>query len=130
MQQLVGDLNRTYRDTSALWSKDFDPAGFAWIDANDASGNVFSFVRFGADGSMLACVANFSAVPHERYRLGLPRAGRWDEVINTDAERLRRLRRRQLGRGRGERDQLARPARIGRAAGAAARRDLAALSPS
>jgi 1,4-alpha-glucan branching enzyme len=86
LQRLIGDLNRTYRDTSALWSKDFDPTGFAWIDANDASGNVFSFVRFGADGSMLACVANFSSVPHEGYRLGLPRAGRWDEIINTDAD--------------------------------------------
>jgi 1,4-alpha-glucan branching enzyme len=86
LQRLIGDLNRTYRDTSALWSKDFDPTGFAWIDANDASGNVFSFLRFGADGSMLACVANFSSVPHEGYRLGLPRAGRWDEIINTDAE--------------------------------------------
>ncbi len=86
MQQLVRDLNFTYRETSALWSQDVDPAGFSWIDANDASGNTLSFVRFGVDGSMLACVANFSSVPHERYRLGLPRAGRWDEVINTDAE--------------------------------------------
>ncbi len=103
MQRLVSDLNRTYRDTSALWSQDFDPAGFTWIDANDASGNVFSFLRFGADGSLLACVANFSAVPHEHYRLGLPRAGRWDEVINTDAERLLRLRRRQPRRRRGGR---------------------------
>jgi 1,4-alpha-glucan branching enzyme len=86
LQQLIGDLNRTYRDTSALWSKDFDPEGFSWIDANDASGNVFSFVRFGVDGSALACVANFSAVVHEEYRVGLPRTGRWSEVINTDAE--------------------------------------------
>ena len=46
------------------------PAGFAWIDANDASGNVYSFLRYGADGSALACIANFSAVPHEHYRLG------------------------------------------------------------
>jgi 1,4-alpha-glucan branching enzyme len=84
--QLVGDLNRTYRDTSALWSKDVDPAGFRWIDANDASGNVFSFARYGSDGSILVCAANFSAVPHEGYRLGLPKTGRWDEVINSDAE--------------------------------------------
>jgi 1,4-alpha-glucan branching enzyme len=83
--RLIHDLNTVYRDTSALWSQDADPAGFHWIDANDASGNVYSFVRFGADGSMLACIANFSAVPHEQYRIGLPRAGRWDEVINTDA---------------------------------------------
>ncbi len=86
VQRLVSDLNRVYRETSALWSRDVDPSGFEWIDANDAAGNVYSFVRYGEDGSMLACVANFSAVPHERYQLGLPRAGRWDEVVNTDAD--------------------------------------------
>jgi 1,4-alpha-glucan branching enzyme len=85
VSRLVSDLNRVYRETNALWSQDSDPAGFHWIDANDAAGNVYSFVRFGTDGSMLACVANFSAVPHEGYRIGLPRAGRWDEVVNTDA---------------------------------------------
>jgi 1,4-alpha-glucan branching enzyme len=84
--RLVADLNRVYRDTAALWSQDSDPAGFDWIDANDAGGNVYSFLRHGRDGSVLACVANFSAVPHERYRVGLPRAGRWDEVVNTDAD--------------------------------------------
>ena len=47
---------------------------------------MYSFLRFGADGSMLACVANFAAVPHDGYRVGLPRAGRWDEIVNTDAE--------------------------------------------
>ncbi len=83
---LVKDLNETYRSTSALWSLDTDPAGFAWIDANDASGNVFSFLRFGSDGSALACVANFAGMPHEEYRLGLPWAGSWTEVLNTDAE--------------------------------------------
>jgi 1,4-alpha-glucan branching enzyme len=75
-----------YRETSALWSQDHEPAGFGWIDADDVTGNVFSFLRYGVDGSVVACVANFSAVPHEQYQLGLPRAGRWDEVINTDAE--------------------------------------------
>ncbi len=86
VQRVVSDLNRVYRETSALWSQDTVPAGFHWIDANDAEGNVFSFLRFGTDGSMLACVANFSSVPHLEYRLGLPAAGRWEEIINTDAE--------------------------------------------
>ena len=86
VQRLIGDLNRVYKETNALWSQDIDPAGFAWIDANDAPGNTFSFLRYGADGSVVACVANFSPVPHEFYRLGLPKAGAWDEVINTDAE--------------------------------------------
>jgi 1,4-alpha-glucan branching enzyme len=86
VQRLVTDLNRIYRETNALWSQDNDPAGFHWIDANDAMGNVYSFLRFGTDGSIIACVANFSPVPHERYQLGLPKAGRWEEVVNTDAE--------------------------------------------
>ena len=86
MYRLIKDLNRVYRETSALWSQDTDPAGFPWIDANDASGNVYSFLRYGSDGSALACIANFSSMPHDNYRLGLPFAGRWDEVVNTDAE--------------------------------------------
>ncbi len=86
MSRLISDLNRVYRETSALWSQDTDPAGFQWIDANDASGNTFSFVRFGTDGSMLACVANFAGTPHENYRVGLPAPGRWTEVLNTDAD--------------------------------------------
>jgi 1,4-alpha-glucan branching enzyme len=86
VQRLISDLNRVYRQTAALWSQDIDPAGFHWIDANDAPGNVFSFLRYGTDSSILACVANFSAVPHEQYRMGLPKPGRWDEVVNTDAD--------------------------------------------
>ncbi len=82
---LVKQLNETYRATPALWSRDIDPAGFSWIDANDAGGNVFSFLRFAEDGSALACIANFSGGPHEDYRLGLPWAGTWTEVLNTDA---------------------------------------------
>jgi 1,4-alpha-glucan branching enzyme len=85
LRQAVVDLNRAYRDNRALWSQDTKPEGFRWIDANDAAGNVLSFLRWGDDGSVLACVANFSAMPHENYRLGLPFAGRWQELINTDA---------------------------------------------
>jgi 1,4-alpha-glucan branching enzyme len=86
VSRLVTDLNRVYGETSALWSRDSTPDGFHWIDANDAAGNVYSFLRLGEDGSTVACIANFSAVPHEGYRVGLPFPGRWDEVINTDAD--------------------------------------------
>jgi 1,4-alpha-glucan branching enzyme len=88
VHSLVRDMNGVYRDTSALWSLDNDGAGFGWIDANDSSNNVFSFIRFpkDADDAPLVCVANFSAVPHHGYRLGLPLAGEWIEVLNTDAE--------------------------------------------
>ncbi len=84
--RLIGDLNKIYRDVPALWSRDTTPDGFHWIDANDAAGNVFSFLRFGDDGSVIACIANFSPVPHDFYQVGLPYPGPWDEVVNTDAE--------------------------------------------
>jgi 1,4-alpha-glucan branching enzyme len=86
MQRLVRDLNHTYQRLPALWSRDIDPAGFEWIDANDAGGNVFSFVRSAPDGSWLACVSNFSGSEHGDYRIGLPEAGEWREVLNTSAE--------------------------------------------
>ena len=68
------------RDAGAVAAATPSRAGFEWIDANDAAGNVFSFLRWGDDGSVLACVANFSAMPHEGYRVGPALAGRWDEV--------------------------------------------------
>jgi 1,4-alpha-glucan branching enzyme len=85
MQNMVRDLNRRYVELPALWRKDNDPEGFAWIDANDAGHNVFSFVRR-ADGEPdLVCVTNFANSVHSHYRLGLPAAGGWTEVLNTDA---------------------------------------------
>jgi 1,4-alpha-glucan branching enzyme len=84
--QLVRDLNHVYRANPALWTQDTDGTGFQWIDANDAEGNVFSFLRRGSDGSAVAVVANFAGGPHEGYRVGLPYPGEWREVVNTDAE--------------------------------------------
>jgi 1,4-alpha-glucan branching enzyme len=86
VQQLVKDLNTTYGAQPALWQQDSSPAGFEWIDANDSAGNVLSFLRYGSDGSMLACICNFAAMPHHDYRIGLPSAGPWNELLNTDAE--------------------------------------------
>ncbi len=84
MQRLVRDLNRCYTGQPALWALDSSPDGFGWIDANDASGNVLSFLRLSGDGGVLACVANFAGHPHDSYRVGLPRPGQWRELINTD----------------------------------------------
>ncbi len=86
VKRLVSDLNTVYADTPALWSQDTEPGGFQWIEADDAARNTVAFVRWGSDGSPLVCVTNFSAIPHEGYVLGLPFAGEWTEVINTDAE--------------------------------------------
>jgi 1,4-alpha-glucan branching enzyme len=83
-QRLVRDLNRAYRAAPALWTLDGSPEGFSWIDANDAAGNVLSFLRFDGDGGMIACIANFAGGPHRAYQVGLPRAGRWRELVNTD----------------------------------------------
>ncbi len=90
LKTMVGDMNRAYRAHPALWTKDVSPEGFSWIDANDTAGNVFSFLRHGVDAdgkpTVLACIANFSGSAREDYRVGLPFAGRWREVLNTDAE--------------------------------------------
>jgi 1,4-alpha-glucan branching enzyme len=85
VHSLVRDLNAAYVASPALWQRDDDPTGFQWVDANDAGHNTFTFIRRAASGPDLVCVSNFSAVPHEGYRLGLPSAGSWDEVLNTDA---------------------------------------------
>jgi 1,4-alpha-glucan branching enzyme len=87
LQNLVRDLNRVYREQPALWQRDDDHEGFGWLEANDADANVVAFVRWGnGDAKPVVCVCNLSPVPREGYRLGLPRSGRWDEVLNTDAE--------------------------------------------
>jgi 1,4-alpha-glucan branching enzyme len=88
VQRLVRDLNTYYRSQPAIWSQDSIPDGFGWIDSNDAHGNVLSFLRFGSQEHgvpVVACVVNFSPMPHNSYQLGLPLAGRWREVLNTDA---------------------------------------------
>jgi 1,4-alpha-glucan branching enzyme len=85
VQHLVRDINGIYRDNRALWSRDSNPEGYSWIDANDSNNNVLSFLRFGDDGSAIACVFNFSGSEHSQYRLGLPHSGTWQELLNTDA---------------------------------------------
>jgi 1,4-alpha-glucan branching enzyme len=86
VQALVRELNRVYRSEPALWDVDFDPAGFRWLEANDAAANVIAFARLSEDGArQLVCVCNLSPVPREGYRVGLPSPGRWREVLNTDS---------------------------------------------
>jgi 1,4-alpha-glucan branching enzyme len=86
VQRLVGDLNRVYRDTPALWDNDFEPSGFYWLEANDAERNVVAYARTSRDHQeVLVCVCNLSPVPRDHYRVGLPRSGRWREAVNTDS---------------------------------------------
>jgi 1,4-alpha-glucan branching enzyme len=86
MQSLIRDLNGVYRAEPALWELDADPLGFWWLEPNDADNNVLAFARRSADGSrLLVFVANLSPVPRHGYRIGLPRAVRWREALNTDS---------------------------------------------
>jgi len=88
VQDLVRDLNRVYREQRALWGLDFDSEGFYWLEANDADANVVAFARQTRGGEdVLVCVCNLSPIPRHGYRVGLPRPGRWREVLNTDEER-------------------------------------------
>ncbi len=81
--QLLGDMNRVYRESPALYSQDATPAGFGWM-VSDRDANVLAFVRWGSQGEALVCVCNFAGTPHHDYRIGLPSAGTWAEVVNTD----------------------------------------------
>ena len=84
VQSLVRDLNRLYREEPALWEADFEGGGFEWIDANDADQNVLSFVRYSADRSRsLACIANLSGIDRPGYRIGVPKQGAWNVVLDT-----------------------------------------------
>jgi 1,4-alpha-glucan branching enzyme len=86
VSRLVQDLNRVYRSEEALWEADVEPAGFHWIDPGNADENVLSFFRVApARGRTLVCICNFSPVVRHRYRVGVPDAGRYLELLNTDA---------------------------------------------
>ncbi|HEY1518305.1 MAG TPA: 1,4-alpha-glucan branching protein GlgB, partial [Solirubrobacteraceae bacterium] len=86
VQSLVRDLNRVYRDEPTLWERDSDSSAFWWLEPNDSDRNVVAFARASKDFErVLVFVTNLSPVPRSGYRLGLPRAGRWREVMNTDS---------------------------------------------
>jgi 1,4-alpha-glucan branching enzyme len=84
VQKLVSELNRIYKDTPALWEADHEPAGFEWIDANDAAENVVAYLRLAPQtGGRLVCVCNFSPLAHD-YRIALPAPGTYRILLNTD----------------------------------------------
>jgi 1,4-alpha-glucan branching enzyme len=86
VQSLVRDLNHLYRSTRALHRLDCDPEGFRWIDVANAAESIISYMRLGRNPHELAIiVCNFTPVPRENYRIGVPRPGRYRERVNTDA---------------------------------------------
>lgn len=84
VQKLVADLNTLYKASPALWSQDFDPAGFQWLTSDDADHNTLSFVRIGKDGEQMVVVVNFSGEAWEDYQVPLTKGGKWTEVLTTD----------------------------------------------
>ena len=87
VQQWVCDLNGLLRAEPALHELDFDGSGFEWIDCNDALSSTVSFIRRARSSDDVILVAcNFTPVPHMQYHVGVPSAGYWKELLNSDAE--------------------------------------------
>jgi len=85
LQRWVEDLNRLYRAEPALHAIDFDAAGFEWIDGADSECCVLTYLRKSGRGDVLLVAANFTPVPRKDYLVGVPKAGHWHEVLNSDA---------------------------------------------
>jgi 1,4-alpha-glucan branching enzyme len=86
VQRLVADLNRLYAFEPALHELDADPDGFEWVDADDSENSVLTYLRKSTASPDIIVVCNFTPVPRHNYRAGVPRAGIWREVMNTDSE--------------------------------------------
>ena len=86
MQALLRDLNGAYRRMPALHQGDCDPGGFQWVVVGDSANSVFAYLRLPTDGGPAALVVcNFTPVPRQGYRIGVPHGGTWKEVLNSDA---------------------------------------------
>jgi 1,4-alpha-glucan branching enzyme len=87
LQMLVSELNRLYQEEPALYEVDFHHSGFEWVDFHDADNSVISFIRRAEDPKRwLLFVCNFTPVPRERYGVGVPEEGFYQELLNTDSE--------------------------------------------
>jgi 1,4-alpha-glucan branching enzyme len=86
VRDLIAALNGRAEDWSAVYERDHDPGGFEWLEANDGDNSIFAFARW-ANGGLHAvvCVANFTPVPRNGYRVGLPWPGEWQVVVDTDS---------------------------------------------
>ncbi|MBN2304402.1 MAG: 1,4-alpha-glucan branching protein GlgB, partial [Anaerolineae bacterium] len=87
LQAWVRDLNHFYQTQPALWEHDFDPAGFRWIEANDSAQSVYTYIRYADDPSDFLVIAlNFTPMPRHNYRVGVPEAGFYKEMLNSDSD--------------------------------------------
>ena len=86
LQRWMAELNRVYRSEPALHERDCEPAGFEWVDCADAESSVISLIRKGKSMDDIILVScNFTPIPRHNYRVGAPRGGFWNEILNSDA---------------------------------------------
>lgn len=86
IQRIVKDLNQLYVSEPALHELDHEPGGFEWIDHGDAKHSLFTFIRRSRQGETIVVAVNATPVPREGYRLGVPEAGFYEEILNSDSE--------------------------------------------
>jgi 1,4-alpha-glucan branching enzyme len=87
MQRLLRDLNALYAAQPALHQRDSVSTGFRWVIGDDRDNSVFAYLRYGSDELQpVLVVCNFTPVPRYGYAVGVPRPGKWRELLNTDAE--------------------------------------------
>jgi 1,4-alpha-glucan branching enzyme len=87
VQSLVRDLNHVYKQTPALYEQDFNGEGFEWIDHQDADSSVLAWLRRTRDGDFVVCICNFTPLVRKAYRVGVPQAGHYSVLLNTDDEK-------------------------------------------
>ncbi len=86
IHKLVSELNHLYQNEAALHEFEFENGGFEWVDCHDASQSVLSYIRWGSNGNFLVVILNFTPVTRQGYRIGLPQAGTYRELLNSDSE--------------------------------------------
>ena len=85
LRGFVRYLGEVYAREKPLHELDFEPLGFEWLDFHDSENSVICFVRKSSDGGLLVAVFNMTSVPRLGYRIGVPAAGRYAEILNSDA---------------------------------------------
>jgi 1,4-alpha-glucan branching enzyme len=85
VQRLVRDLNHCYQENAPLYERDYRPDGFEWLVVDDHDNSVFAFARYDSQGNELIAISNFTPVPRPHYRIGIGRAGEYQEILNTDS---------------------------------------------
>ena len=85
VSRLVADLNKLYCSESALYELDFSGDGFRWIDCNDSDQSILSLLRLNSKGEHIICLFNFTPIPRVDYRIGVPEASNYEEILNTDS---------------------------------------------